>query len=86
MSTRVEWTGQALRDVCRLGRPIRERVLQAVERLAATGDGDVVRLAPPLTGFRLRVGDWRVSFERDTDEDAITIRRVRQRREAYRAD
>ena len=42
------------------------------------------RLKEPLTGYRLRVGDWRVSFERDTDAGTITLRRIRHRREAYR--
>lgn len=45
--------------------------------------GDVQKLKPPRTGFRLRCGDYRVFFDLN-GEDAIEITGVRNRREAYR--
>jgi mRNA-degrading endonuclease RelE of RelBE toxin-antitoxin system len=45
--------------------------------------GDVKKLKPPLTGFRLRCGDYRVFFDA-TGEKTIAITTVRHRREAYR--
>lgn len=56
----------------------------AVNRLAATEEGDVVRLRnyqPPT--WRLRVGDWRVLF-RFEGSDVLHIVGVLHRREAYR--
>ena len=46
-----------------LDKGIARRVKQGVERFAETGTGDVKRLEPPLTGFRLRCGDYRVFFD-----------------------
>ncbi len=74
------------RDLSRLGRETGERVLTAVERLAAgeaAGEGDVKRLSgvrPPL--FRLRVGDYRILFR--YEQEAILIERVLPRDKAYR--
>ena len=45
--------------------------------------GDVKKLKPPLTGFRLRCGDYRVFFD-PKDENTIEITGVKNRREAYR--
>lgn len=84
MPTNVYWSQRAIRDVQRLDRQVREGLIAAVERFAETGQGDVIRLTPPLAGYRLRYRDWRVSFERDAAEGTITVRRVRHRREAYR--
>jgi hypothetical protein len=41
MCERIVWTERALHDAERLDRPARDRVLAAVERFAATGDGDL---------------------------------------------
>ena len=60
----------------------RERVLNAVDRFAASGVGDIRALGGPWHGrFRLRVGRWRVIFRQD---DGIVVLRVLHRREAYR--
>jgi mRNA-degrading endonuclease RelE of RelBE toxin-antitoxin system len=53
MTWRIEWTSHALKDARRLDRPIRERIVEAIERLAEAGQGDVVRLQAPLSGYRL---------------------------------
>jgi mRNA-degrading endonuclease RelE of RelBE toxin-antitoxin system len=57
--------------------------LAAIHRYAATGAGRVKPLSGELEGLlRLRIGDHRVFF--DETEDAITVHRVHDRREAYR--
>jgi len=45
--------------------------------------GDVKKLKPPFTGFRLRCGDYRVLFDH-AGENTIDITSVRHRRDAYR--
>jgi mRNA-degrading endonuclease RelE of RelBE toxin-antitoxin system len=45
--------------------------------------GDVKKLRPPLSGFRLRCGDYRVFFDLE-GESRIEVIGVRNRREAYR--
>lgn len=84
MTWRISWTAPAERDLDQLDPQIAARVVAALERLVRTGAGDVVRLRPPLSGYRLPVGDWRVSFDRDVDGALVVVRRVRHRREAYR--
>lgn len=58
-------------------------ILQAIHRYAESGTGQVKPLSGEFEGLlRLRVGNHRIFF--DETEDAITIHRVRDRREAYR--
>ena len=68
MSWRAEWTQRALKDVARLDRPMRERIVANVERFAETGMGDVRRLrGKEQEIYRPRVGEWRVlSTQRKT--------------------
>ncbi len=54
-----------------------------IGRYLATRNGDVKKLKPPQTGFRLRCGGYRIFFEQPS-ERAISITGVRHRREAYR--
>ena len=49
----------------------------------ASRTGDVKKLKPPLTGFRLRCGDYPVFFDHK-DENTIEITGVGNRRAAYR--
>ena len=84
MIWRVEWTHEAVKDMRRLDRKTRARVLRAIGRLAATGQGDVSSLKPPLEDRRLRVGEWRVRFAYAADTDTIHILHVKPRSEAYR--
>jgi len=59
------------------------RILVALHRYAETGEGDVKPLSGEFEGLlRLRAGNHRVLF--DENEDAITVHRVRDRRDAYR--
>ena len=83
-SWRVEIERVATRDLKRLDPPIRRRIIDAIEGLVAeSAVGDVRRLSgrPEL---RLRVGDWRVLFDRESDSRTIVILRVLPRGRAYR--
>ena len=83
MSLEIRWTDRALKDVTRLDRPLRHRIVVAVEAFAATERGDLKRLQGDLNNlFRLRVGDWRVIFSQE--ENGILVRRVLPRSGAYR--
>lgn len=86
MSRRVDLTKTALADLKKLEKSIQVRALEAIERLAAEGHGDVKRLKgvkPPE--YRLRVGDWRIRFAFDGDDEsgAVIVYRVLNRKEAY---
>jgi len=70
-------------DLRALDRETVRRVLDAIEKFAATGHGDVRKLQGSAADYRLRVGPWRVRFERESDE-TYRILRVLNRRDAYR--
>lgn len=59
------------------------QILYCLDRYLATRIGDVKKLKPPLFGFRLRCGDYRLFFE-PKGENSIEITGVRNRRDAYR--
>ena len=67
-----------------LPRADRTRLLERLETIAATPDGqhpNVLPLVGKLGVFRVRQGDWRALF-RIEDPDVVVIR-VAHRREAY---
>jgi len=47
-------------------------------------EGDVKRLRGPKRLWRLRVGEWRVIFDRRSGERVIDVLAVRPRGRAYR--
>jgi mRNA interferase RelE/StbE len=83
VSWRVVLTGRARRDLRRLDPPIASRILDALDHLAATGQGDVRRVRGTADEWRLRVGDWRVRF-RYAATQALEVLHIRHRGEAYR--
>ena len=85
-SWHVEIAPSARRDIKRLDRQVQARIIEALEGLRADpAQGDITRLTgiqPPE--WRLRVGDWRIRFERDHDARIVRILRVLPRGRAYR--
>lgn len=84
MSWGAEWTERGIRDLERLDRRTRERILRAGERLAETGQGDVRRVQVSGGELALRVGSWRVFFVYIHASGMIRFLRVRSRGSAYR--
>ena len=79
----IVWSDEARADLRRIDRQTALDILHCTNRYLATRNGDVKKLRPPQTGFRLRCGDYRLFFEL-RDETIIEIIGVRNRREAYR--
>ncbi len=83
MGRKVAWTDQARASLRSIDQATALRILHALARLLASGEGDVKRLQgidPPE--FRLRVGDYRVRFH-DLG-DTLLILAVKHRSEVYR--
>jgi mRNA interferase RelE/StbE len=78
----VVWTGRARRDLRGIDRQQQKRILDAVDHFAETGEGDVKALRGDDAAYRLRVGDYRVLF--DKEGLIVSVVRVAHRREAYR--
>ncbi len=79
----VVWSPEARADLRAIDRATATRILHCVDHYLTTRHGDVKKLKPPLAGFRLRCGDYRVFFDPQC-ETTIEITGVRNRREAYR--
>jgi mRNA interferase RelE/StbE len=77
----VVFKSAAVRDLKKLDPPVARRILQKIELLSNDLTGDVKRLTHVTPGGRLRVGDWRVLF--DVDSNVITVWRIVHRSEAY---
>jgi mRNA interferase RelE/StbE len=83
MGKRIVWTDLAKADLRAIDQSAALRILHAMARYIATGEGDVKRLQeiePPE--FRLRVGDSRIRFH-DLG-DSIEVLAAKHRRDAYR--
>jgi mRNA-degrading endonuclease RelE of RelBE toxin-antitoxin system len=79
----VIWSPEARADLRAIDRDTALQILYCLTRYLENRTGDVKALQQPLTGFRLRCGDYRLFFEHH-DENAIAITAVLHRREAYR--
>ena len=79
----VVWSPIARAELRAIDRETAWRILQAIDRYVETGAGDVIKLQPPRTDCRLRVGDYRVMFRR-IDERTIEALSIRHRGAAYR--
>lgn len=82
----VIWSETAFKDLNGLDNKLIDRVVDALERYAQTGVGDIQRLqgisAPE---WRFRVGDWRIRFFFATASHSIIVLRVAPRGRAYRS-
>ena len=84
MSYRVELTTAAARQIKKLPRPARDRILDAVANL--TGDPrprGAKKLAGEETAWRIRVGDYRVIYDVFDSELVVTVVRAGHRHEVY---
>ena len=81
----VEITQRALRELEELPIPIYNKAVSLIDRL---------EIEPFLSGslklkgfrnrWRIRIGDYRILYERDDNSKSITVFRVVHRKEAYR--
>lgn len=85
-SWQLEIAPSARRDIKRLGHQVQARIIEALEGLRAEpAQGDIRRLngiQPPE--WRLRVGDWRIRFARNSETRTEIILRALPRGRAYR--
>lgn len=75
---------QARRDMRRLDRTVRQRIFDALDLLVAERRGDVAKLHGSDYEWRLRVGNYRIRFQRDSRSLTIVVLRVLPRGRAYR--
>ena len=73
------------KDLQSIPRPLVARIIAHVERLPSDPfPPQSAKLQGAERLYRLRVGDYRVVYEVDTDALHITVQHVRHRRDVYR--
>ena len=81
MTLPVRLTNRAQRDLRRVGPAVAGQVVEALERFADTGHGDVKKLRGVESEWRLRVSEWRVRFT--IGEETLIVLRVLSRGKVY---
>ena len=79
----ITWSPEAQADVRAIDRQTALDILHCLDRYLLNREGDLKKLKPPRTDFRLRCGEYRLLFDQAGD-NAIHITGVRHRKEAYR--
>ncbi len=86
-SYEIDVKGSAQRDLYKLDRPIIPRVTRAIEALSVNPfPPNIVKLRDTENMYRLRVGDYRVVYEVNTNTQSKTviIHYIRHRKDVYR--
>ena len=77
-------TSRAEKEIRRLDRQTRNRIVEAINALANQPRPAGCRKVLSEEGvWRIRVGDWRIGYLVDDKDDAITIIRIANRKEFY---
>jgi mRNA interferase RelE/StbE len=81
----VELSPAAERDLDRLPKAVQDRLLP---RLLALGTdprpNGCKKLSPPLEGYRIRVGDYRIVYSVHADAAIVLIAKIAKRDKVYR--
>jgi mRNA interferase RelE/StbE len=85
MSYLIEYEPEAIADLEKLAQTVRERIVKKINWLGENFDQiNPISLTADLAGlFKLRVGDYRVIYEFNREEEIIFIDRIGHRREVY---
>ncbi len=74
------------KDLQPLSKTLVSRVMKRIERLRTDPfPRQAIKLSGTERLYRIRVGDYRIVYEVDTQAKEVTIHYVRHRREVYRA-
>ena len=85
MTYAVTFTASAARELRKLDRPVRSRLLEAIESLGnQPRPHGCIKLAGEERAWRIRVGEHRVIYEIDAGVLVAWVIRAAHRREVYR--
>jgi mRNA interferase RelE/StbE len=86
MTYQVTIRKEAARKLKSLGRKDRDRITEKIVMLGDDPDNPVLDVKP-LVGepyYRLRVGDWRVIYDRQDQLRIIAVEKIKPRGDAYK--
>lgn len=78
----VEFKPKALKDLKFVSSNQSKKILEKIEEMSLDLKGDVKKLTNFTPEYRLRVGEYRVLFEIDSEK--IVVYRIAHRKEVYR--
>ncbi len=81
MEYKIEFKPRSLKDLRSINADDAQKILAKIRAMENDLAGNVKRLTEFESQYRLRVGNYRVLF--DVESDNIIIYRVKHRREAY---
>ena len=84
MSYSIEFTNDAKRALKRLDKPVRLRVIEAIQALADTPRPPGVKALTNSSFLRIRVGDWRIVYEVHDGRLVILVITIGHRGSVYR--
>ncbi|MCH7623835.1 MAG: type II toxin-antitoxin system RelE/ParE family toxin [Nitrospinae bacterium] len=84
-SFKIEWKKSAEGDLLKLDRQVIKRIIESIDFLS----GDPFpkknkKLRGSTSSYRMRIGDYRIIYQVDTDKKVVTIFYIRHRKDAYR--
>lgn len=85
MAYRIEILPSAQRQLAKIDRVVRKRCGRAIDRLAAQPrPPGVTKLTDEESLWRIRVGDYRITYEINDRVPRVLVVRVGHRRDVYR--
>lgn len=80
----VEITGRAERDLRRLDRAVKNRIVESILVLASNPrPPGCLKVRGEESLWRIRVGDWRIGYEIDDQKQEVVVIRIGHRSEFY---
>jgi mRNA interferase RelE/StbE len=81
----INWKSSSERDLRKIDKQYIPRILDAIESLANDPfPSQSKKLKDSESGFRLRIGDYRIIYQVDSEKKEIIIYHLRHRKDAYR--
>ncbi len=73
---------KAIKDLKKISKEDAKKITAKITEMENDLQGDVKKLTKHTPEYRLRVGDWRILFEIETNK--IVIYKIKHRKDAYR--
>ena len=82
---KINWKSSSERDLRKIDKQYIPRIVDAIESLANNPfPSQSKKLKDSESGFRLRIGDYRIIYQVDSEKKEIIIYHLRHRKDAYR--
>jgi len=78
------YSPSALKQLEKLNKEIKERVIAALERLRIRPESCDIKKLVGISGYRFRVGDYRVIFDMEKDKLIILVLQIGHRKNIYK--